>query len=274
MTNRSALFAWCLVIVGIGCTPSGSSMPVPQQNAAAAPATLAVALTPITRTNTGASFDPKTVAPGSHTFSTDREAVRINMHGRRDGVCQFDYIVSDSKGAYTWNRVKVPVEIGLVTINVGEHGLETSFPQEAIELLWSGDGTAASPGEKERMAKIPTNQQEITEGRSLDNYYRDDLVGEGAEAVAGSDVVVRYRVFANEYFEEPLPGYDEPRVLHVRLGDGRAGTSVESAVVGMKVGGKRRVMIWEQLSAAVREEVGGWQPDKQMPVVFELVKVK
>lgn len=261
-----------LLVCGLLLTGCGSAeSTAPRVNSP--PVATTAALTPIEKTSNGLRFDPETVNPGDHGFSTQGgDSVRVIVHGRREGKCRFDYVHFEPTGSYTWRLVEVPISAGPVTINSEEAGIETSFALDQAAVLWSGQ-TSAIAELRERMKPIPTGKQAILGEEFYANYIRDEVEGSGEEAKEGDEVVIRVFVFCNEYFSELLLELPEPRELRFRVGEGKAGSSLESCVIGMKPGGKRRAMLWADISGAVRKEVGGWQPEKQMAVEIELAEV-
>lgn len=72
--------------------------------------------------------------------------------------------------------------------------------------------------------------------------YRDLAVGSGAEAVAGKTVLVHYdgRLADGTQFDENAPG-DDP--LEFALGQQQVIAGWDEGVSGMKVGGKRQLVI-------------------------------
>jgi peptidylprolyl isomerase len=109
--------------------------------------------------------------------------------------------------------------------------------------------------------------------RTTDSGLRitDLVVGEGAEAVAGQNVVVNYRgtlengtEFDKSYGRGPFS---------FPLGAGRVIRGWDEGVAGMKVGGKRRLVIPPELGYGSRGAGGVIPPDATLIFEVELVRV-
>ena len=78
-----------------------------------------------------------------------------------------------------------------------------------------------------------------------------DLVeGDGAEATAGSTVLVHYVGVAHSTGEEFDASYNRGEPLQFRLGIGQVIQGWDAGVQGMKVGGRRQLVIPPQLATA------------------------
>ncbi len=77
--------------------------------------------------------------------------------------------------------------------------------------------------------------------------WTDSVVGEGPEAVAGAEVTVHYEGWlrTGEKFDSSR---DTERLFTFRLGSGRVIQGWEQGVVGMKVGGLRRLLVPSDLA--------------------------
>ena len=99
----------------------------------------------------------------------------------------------------------------------------------------------------------------------------DLVVGEGAEAVAGQTVVVHYRgtlingrEFDSSYGRGPFS---------FPLGGGRVIRGWDEGVAGMKVGGKRKLVIPSDLGYGSRGAGGVIPPDATLIFEVELLQV-
>jgi FKBP-type peptidyl-prolyl cis-trans isomerase FkpA len=118
----------------------------------------------------------------------------------------------------------------------------------------------------------PTPQVEIV----------DRVVGKGKEATLGSNVVVHYTGWFHKplapkqrgkKFDSSLDGGREP--LEFQLGAGRVIKGWEQGVAGMKVGGKRTLIIPSALAYGKRGAGGGEiPPDADLIFDVELLNVK
>lgn len=100
----------------------------------------------------------------------------------------------------------------------------------------------------------------------------EDLeVGEGTEALAGSDVTVHYkgtfedgRVFDASHSRGPFT---------FRLGAGKVIKGWDQGVAGMKVGGRRKLVIPPELAYGSRGAGGVIPPDTTLVFEVELLEV-
>jgi peptidylprolyl isomerase len=85
--------------------------------------------------------------------------------------------------------------------------------------------------------------------RSPSGLYTQDLVtGTGDEAVAGRGVAMRYTGWLPEGVEFDSNASSTERPFWFTLGQGRVIAGWEEGVVGMKVGGKRKLVIPSRLA--------------------------
>jgi FKBP-type peptidyl-prolyl cis-trans isomerase FkpA len=110
----------------------------------------------------------------------------------------------------------------------------------------------------------------------------DNVVGTGKEATAGSNVVVNYTGWfykpmatrqRGRKFDSSLDAGREP--LEFQLGAGRVIKGWDQGVAGMKVGGKRTLIIPSELAYGKRGAGGGSIPaDADLIFDVELLDVK
>lgn len=102
-----------------------------------------------------------------------------------------------------------------------------------------------------------------------------DLVeGEGEEAVAGSSVQVHYVGVAHSTGEEFDASYNRGAPLDFRLGIGQVITGWDTGVQGMRVGGRRRLVIPPHLGYGDRGAGGVIAPGETLIFVVDLVGVR
>jgi peptidylprolyl isomerase len=101
----------------------------------------------------------------------------------------------------------------------------------------------------------------------------DVVEGEGAEATAGSTVRVHYVGVAHSSGEEFDASYNRGAPLEFRLGVGQVISGWDTGVQGMKVGGRRRLVIPPHLAYGDRGAGGAIQPGETLIFVCDLVSV-
>ena len=101
----------------------------------------------------------------------------------------------------------------------------------------------------------------------------DEVVGDGPEATAGSTVRVHYVGVAHSTGEEFDASYNRDAPLEFRLGVGQVISGWDTGVQGMKVGGRRRLVIPPQLAYGDRGAGGVIQPGETLIFVCDLVSV-
>ena len=107
----------------------------------------------------------------------------------------------------------------------------------------------------------------------VDLEITDVVEGEGAEATAGSTVRVHYVGVAHPSGEEFDASYNRGAPLEFRLGVGQVISGWDTGVQGMKVGGRRRLVIPPHLAYGDRGAGGAIQPGETLIFVCDLVSV-
>ena len=98
--------------------------------------------------------------------------------------------------------------------------------------------------------------------------------GEGAEANAGSTVRVHYVGVAHSTGEEFDASYNRGEPLQFRLGVGQVISGWDQGVTGMKVGGRRKLVIPPHLGYGDRGAGGVIKPGETLIFVVDLVEVR
>ncbi|MGN6782366.1 MAG: FKBP-type peptidyl-prolyl cis-trans isomerase [Marmoricola sp.] len=102
-----------------------------------------------------------------------------------------------------------------------------------------------------------------------------DLVeGDGAEAKAGDTVSVHYVGVAHSTGEEFDASYNRGAPLTFRLGVGQVIQGWDTGVQGMKVGGRRRIVIPPHLGYGDRGAGGVIKPGETLIFVVDLLDVR
>ena len=98
--------------------------------------------------------------------------------------------------------------------------------------------------------------------------------GDGAEAKAGDTVSVHYVGVAHSSGEEFDASYNRGAPLTFRLGVGQVIQGWDTGVQGMKVGGRRRIVIPPHLGYGERGAGGVIKPGETLIFVCDLVEVR
>ena len=101
----------------------------------------------------------------------------------------------------------------------------------------------------------------------------DLTVGDGPEATAGSRVNVHYVGVAHSTGEEFDASYNRGTPLQFRLGIGQVISGWDTGVQGMKVGGRRQLVIPPHLGYGDRGAGGVIKPGETLIFVVDLIKV-
>lgn len=107
-----------------------------------------------------------------------------------------------------------------------------------------------------------------------DLVVTDITVGDGAEATSGSTVSVHYVGVALSTGEEFDASYNRGTPLDFRLGIGQVIQGWDTGVQGMKVGGRRQLVIPPHLGYGDRGAGGVIKPGETLIFVVDLLAVR
>jgi peptidylprolyl isomerase len=107
-----------------------------------------------------------------------------------------------------------------------------------------------------------------------DLQITDITVGDGAEATPGSQVSVHYVGVAHSSGEEFDASYNRGAPLDFPVGAGRVIAGWDQGVAGMKVGGRRQLVIPPHLGYGDRGAGGVIKPGETLIFVVDLVAVR
>ena len=106
-----------------------------------------------------------------------------------------------------------------------------------------------------------------------DLVINDVVEGDGTEATSGSAVSVHYVGVAHSTGEEFDASYNRGEPLQFRLGVGQVISGWDTGVQGMKVGGRRQLVIPPHLGYGDRGAGGVIKPGETLIFVVDLLKV-
>jgi len=102
----------------------------------------------------------------------------------------------------------------------------------------------------------------------------DEVVGDGAEATAGSTVSAHYVGVAFSTGEEFDASWNRGQPLQFRLGVGQVIAGWDQGIEGMKVGGRRKLVIPANLAYGDRGAGSAIAPGETLIFVVDLVDVR
>ena len=107
-----------------------------------------------------------------------------------------------------------------------------------------------------------------------DLVITDVTEGDGAEATSGSTVSVHYVGVAHSTGEEFDASYNRGTPLQFRIGVGQVIQGWDQGVEGMKVGGRRKLVIPPHLAYGDRGAGGAIKPGETLVFVVDLLGVQ
>ena len=131
--------------------------------------------------------------------------------------------------------------------------------------------SSTPPAQPTSSGGAPANATEVTMPDGL--KYTDEQIGTGAEAVTGKTAVVHYTgwLMDGTKFDSSL---DRNQPFSFPLGGGQVIKGWDEGVVGMKVGGKRTLIIPPQLGYGARGAGGVIPPNATLKFDVQLLDVK
>jgi peptidylprolyl isomerase len=107
-----------------------------------------------------------------------------------------------------------------------------------------------------------------------DLQITDITVGDGAEATSGSTVVAHYVGVAHSNGEEFDASYNRGEPLSFRLGVGQVISGWDAGIQGMRVGGRRQLVIPPHLAYGDAGAGSAIAPGETLIFVVDLVDVR
>jgi len=102
----------------------------------------------------------------------------------------------------------------------------------------------------------------------------DEIVGEGQEAAAGHTVTAHYVGVAFSSGEEFDASWNRGEPLKFRLGVGQVIAGWDQGIAGMRVGGRRRLVIPPEMGYGARGAGGAIGPNETLIFVVDLVDAR
>jgi peptidylprolyl isomerase len=102
----------------------------------------------------------------------------------------------------------------------------------------------------------------------------DEIAGDGAEATAGAEVLTHYVGVAYSTGEEFDSSWNRGQPLPFRLGVGQVIAGWDQGIAGMKVGGRRKLVIPSHLAYGERGAGSAIAPGETLIFVVDLVGVR
>jgi peptidylprolyl isomerase len=101
----------------------------------------------------------------------------------------------------------------------------------------------------------------------------DQVIGEGRQAVRGSTIRAHYVGVSHATGKQFDASWDRGQPLSFQLGAGRVIEGWDEGIAGMRVGGRRKLVIPPQLAYGDRGAGGVIQPGETLVFVVDLVGV-
>ncbi|GAB3268669.1 FKBP-type peptidyl-prolyl cis-trans isomerase [Kineosporia babensis] len=102
----------------------------------------------------------------------------------------------------------------------------------------------------------------------------DEIVGEGQEATAGNTIKAHYVGVAFSSGEEFDASWNRGEPLQFRLGVGQVIAGWDQGIAGMRVGGRRRLVIPPEMAYGPRGAGGAIGPNETLIFVVDLVDAR
>jgi peptidylprolyl isomerase len=102
----------------------------------------------------------------------------------------------------------------------------------------------------------------------------DQVIGDGPEAIVGSQIRAHYVGVAHSSGRQFDASWDRGFPLEFRLGTGRVIKGWDDGIVGMRVGGRRRLTIPPHLAYGDRGAGAAIKPGETLVFVVDLVSVR
>ncbi|MFA5870812.1 MAG: FKBP-type peptidyl-prolyl cis-trans isomerase [Candidatus Paceibacterota bacterium] len=171
------------------------------------------------------------------------------------------------------NKSTTLILVAIVIVGVGAILYGMRAPQEPVAQELQEQGL--NQQQSQPITQAPMPQSTNITMQTLDDGLQigDEVVGTGAEAVAGKEVTVHYTgtLINGTKFDSSL---DRGAPFTFSLGVGQVIRGWDEGVVGMKVGGKRKLIIPSELGYGPRGAGSTIPPNATLLFDVELLGVK
>jgi peptidylprolyl isomerase len=137
--------------------------------------------------------------------------------------------------------------------------------------------TPVVAGNRYRPGVAPSEKPEVEVPADQSPSYQleldDIVVGDGAEAVSGRVIEVHYVGVSWKTGKQFDASWDRGSTFKFGLGKGKVIAGWDQGIVGMKVGGRRRITIPPMLAYGKRGAGGVIGPDETLVFVVDLIGV-
>lgn len=125
------------------------------------------------------------------------------------------------------------------------------------------------------MSDVTRPVVEVPEGPAPTTLViEDQMIGEGAEATPGSHIAAHYVGISHATGKEFDASWNRKVPLEFQLGAGRVIQGWDDGIVGMRVGGRRRLTIPAHLAYGDRGAGGVIKPGETLVFVVDLISVR
>ena len=205
------------------------------------------------------TFDPKTCVAGRGRFPWGLGSCGVNVLGRKDGHCLFEYTQEVEMGETVY-LVRVPVESGPVTVKIGRvtRGTSTydwpvtSFPLDQAKVLRRGSrrgGWSVRVGDTDAFVTVhPAERRSEMAPRK------------------GDTVKFWFDVYDGPQFKGRLPGAPFRPTAEFVIGSDKVWPWLAIAMEGMTVGDRVPVEVPVEVAAGAKE----WLPKGSTATVLYL----
>ena len=134
---------------------------------------------------------------------------------------------------------------------------------------------AVDDEEDDDVSELSRPEVAVPEGPApTELVIEDQVIGDGAEAIVGSQIRAHYVGVAHSTGQQFDASWDRGSPLEFRLGTGRVIKGWDDGIVGMRVGGRRRLTIPPHLAYGDRGAGGAIKPGETLVFVVDLVTVR